>query len=464
MSKHGIMVTACGMCITMLVLWSLVSGADVTPIPERPTVQPYVSPPSKLKVDPDDYTGWIRLYIVEPDARWKDHNNNGYHFGFLEFGLDSAVVLPDLSRYYRSVTWDASASGWSGVTEGNIMVIAAIFNSEPHQAYSDPPSGNPFNAYYVDAAAAAEAGSVDSNNTTPASTHTVLVEEASANYCPYCPTTNYYLHSVYSSGNYNFVYATMVIDKNSKASAWMNSHYNLAYIPACYGDGGDEVLIGGVSPQGPYQTMINACAGRTVSDIGLIVGVDWLGGGVIKINVALAHGTPVDTPPGMPVTPSGDTAPLIQTEYNYSTSASDPESDELYYQWDWGDGDTSAWLGPYNSEDTCMAAHSWADLGTYQVKVKSRDPWYEGGWSNPLTVIPTCCIGNRGNVDGDGGDQVNVGDLTYLVDYLFRGGPPPPCTEEANVDGDLLEQVNVGDLTYLVDYLFRAGPPPPSCP
>jgi len=77
---------------------------------------------------------------------------------------------------------------------------------------------------------------------------------------------------------------------------------------------------------------------------------------------------------------------------------------------------------------------------------------------------PSCCVGIRGNVDGDPGNQVNVADLTYLVDYLFRGGPPPPCTEEGNVDGDPGEQINVADLTYLVDYLFRGGPLPVTCP
>jgi hypothetical protein len=75
-----------------------------------------------------------------------------------------------------------------------------------------------------------------------------------------------------------------------------------------------------------------------------------------------------------------------------------------------------------------------------------------------------CCVGIRGNVDGDPGDNINVADLTYLVDYLFRGGPPPPCTEEGNVDGDPGENINIADLTYLVDYLFRGGPPPPPCP
>jgi PKD repeat protein len=75
-----------------------------------------------------------------------------------------------------------------------------------------------------------------------------------------------------------------------------------------------------------------------------------------------------------------------------------------------------------------------------------------------------CCLGIRGNVNGDAGDQVNVADMTYLVDFLFRGGLAPLCMEEANVNGDPGEQVNVADLTYLVDFLFTSGPPPPSCP
>lgn len=74
-----------------------------------------------------------------------------------------------------------------------------------------------------------------------------------------------------------------------------------------------------------------------------------------------------------------------------------------------------------------------------------------------------CCIGNRGNVDGSPDDVITVGDLTYLIAYLFQGGPPPPCMPEGNVDGDELGVV-VGDLTYLVAYLFQGGAIPPLCP
>ena len=73
--------------------------------------------------------------------------------------------------------------------------------------------------------------------------------------------------------------------------------------------------------------------------------------------------------------------------------------------------------------------------------------------------IPWSCCVVRGDVD-HGGD-INVVDLIYLVDYIFFGGPPPPCFEEGDVDG--VTAINVADLTYLVEYIFFAGPPPPPC-
>jgi len=85
-------------------------------------------------------------------------------------------------------------------------------------------------------------------------------------------------------------------------------------------------------------------------------------------------------------------------------------------------------------------------------------------WSGPHCFeIAACCNhdGIHGDVNYDFSGP-NIADLTYLVDYLFRGGPPPPCYEEGDVNGD--GNINVADVTYLVDYLFRGGPAPPACP
>jgi len=69
------------------------------------------------------------------------------------------------------------------------------------------------------------------------------------------------------------------------------------------------------------------------------------------------------------------------------------------------------------------------------------------------------CCNLRGDVDGS--ESINVADLTYLVDYLFKGGPPPSCLADGDNDGSGI--VNVADLTYLVDYLFKDGPDPVPC-
>jgi hypothetical protein len=62
----------------------------------------------------------------------------------------------------------------------------------------------------------------------------------------------------------------------------------------------------------------------------------------------------------------------------------------------------------------------------------------------------------RGDANGDG--VIDIGDVVYLVSYLYRNGPAPNPVEvgDCNCDGI----IDVGDLVYLINYLFRNGPPP----
>ncbi len=75
-----------------------------------------------------------------------------------------------------------------------------------------------------------------------------------------------------------------------------------------------------------------------------------------------------------------------------------------------------------------------------------------------LDGIGDSCDVICGDIDGSG-ETPDVGDLTYLVAYLFQGGPPPPSMEAADVDGSG-GTPDVGDITYLVAYLFQGGPDP----
>jgi hypothetical protein len=93
-------------------------------------------------------------------------------------------------------------------------------------------------------------------------------------------------------------------------------------------------------------------------------------------------------PPDDPQKPSGETEGITTFEYSYSSSTTDPEGEQIFYMFSWGDNTTSEWLGPFDSGSTVNAAHAWDEEGTYNVKVKAKDVNDSvSGWSEPLSVI-----------------------------------------------------------------------------
>jgi len=92
-------------------------------------------------------------------------------------------------------------------------------------------------------------------------------------------------------------------------------------------------------------------------------------------------------PPNKPSTPSGQTNGKTRQDYSYTTSTTDPNGDQVYYLWDWGDGNNSGWLGPYNSGVSINTIHNWAVKGSYSIKVKAKDiHGNESVWSDPLPI------------------------------------------------------------------------------
>ncbi|MCH9032564.1 MAG: hypothetical protein IIB00_09945 [candidate division Zixibacteria bacterium] len=69
---------------------------------------------------------------------------------------------------------------------------------------------------------------------------------------------------------------------------------------------------------------------------------------------------------------------------------------------------------------------------------------------------PFCCVIPG---DADGGGDVNIGDASFLVRYIFEmGSPAPACLDEADADG--FSSVDIGDAIYIVKYVFQGGETP----
>jgi hypothetical protein len=91
--------------------------------------------------------------------------------------------------------------------------------------------------------------------------------------------------------------------------------------------------------------------------------------------------------PETPAKPTGKATGAPGNTYLYSTETTDADGDQLYYMWDWGDGNFSEWLGPYASGQKASAQKSWPVKGTYPVRVKAKDiRGGESNWSDPLDV------------------------------------------------------------------------------
>jgi len=91
--------------------------------------------------------------------------------------------------------------------------------------------------------------------------------------------------------------------------------------------------------------------------------------------------------PDKPATPSGPTNGKTGTTYTYSTNAIDPDGDQVYFLFDWGDNSYSGWVGPFDSDATGSANHKWTTDGNYKIKVIAKDEnGVIGEWSDIFTV------------------------------------------------------------------------------
>ena len=103
------------------------------------------------------------------------------------------------------------------------------------------------------------------------------------------------------------------------------------------------------------------------------------------------------------------------------------------------------------------------EAGEWTIEVIARNIALDGHSETPsivdqdfALVATTKLPYITGDANKDG--IVDVGDVVYLINYLFKSGPAPSPLPagDATCDGN----VDVGDVVYLINYLFKGGLPP----
>lgn len=117
-----------------------------------------------------------------------------------------------------------------------------------------------------------------------------------------------------------------------------------------------------------------------------------------------------------------------------------PTPDTGFFTWVPVPADTQS--SPYTDTFIVNDGTGLADTGTVLIKVK------------PRTVVPPSA--KNGDVNGDG--NVNTNDVIFLVNFLFKDGPPPKPPAAGDINADCF--TTVSDIIYLLNYLFRGGPAP----
>jgi subtilisin family serine protease len=166
-------------------------------------------------------------------------------------------------------------------------------------------------------------------------------------------------------------------------------------------------------------------------------------------------------PPTTPSTPSGPTSGTSGVSYTYTTSANDPDGDQIKYTFEWMDGTTST-TALVKSGATASASHSWnvpaGSTTKYYIRVKATDSRGKSSeWSNQLPVSITGV--NRPDTIG----VFRPSTKTWYLDYNNDGVPDKilayglngdlPVSGDWNGDGrDTIGVFRPSTRTWYLDY------------
>jgi len=157
--------------------------------------------------------------------------------------------------------------------------------------------------------------------------------------------------------------------------------------------------------------------------------------------------SPTNNPPNTPSMPDGPTTGNVDTPYTYSTSTTDPNSDQVQYRFDWDDGTISGWTNLVISGRSASKSHSWSNAGTYHVKAQARDKYgATSDWSSGLTVRVRSPTNNPPNTPSMP-DGPTTGDVD--TPYTYSTSATDPNGDQVKYGWDWNGDDTVDDWTNL---------------
>jgi hypothetical protein len=126
---------------------------------------------------------------------------------------------------------------------------------------------------------------------------------------------------------------------------------------------------------------------------------------------------------------------------------------------------SSVQVVPWDGKDDTGQYVQW---NTYRVEVTAVSPYTDITVNQPVNTVVkstwvTLCQGacnSCGDANSDG--TIDIADATYLMAYIFSGGPAPADCNYANGMGDANGdgEIDISDAVYLVSYIFSGGAAP----
>ncbi len=145
--------------------------------------------------------------------------------------------------------------------------------------------------------------------------------------------------------------------------------------------------------------------------------------------------------------PSGPSTAEAHSYLSYTFSTTDPDGDDISYQFDWGDGNLSEWTDFMEAGQTISQNYVWRETGTFSIKVRAMDTKEKiSDWSEALAInIVTCTNFPPNTPSAPSGIDSGFAHTTYT----FYTGTTDPEGDSISYQFDWGD----GNLSYWTDFM-----------